>query len=186
MNDHLSLEIYFRQINKPNTVNKINNSTTVKESTMFDNVKASMQMARNKLSSLWVQQPTTFVDNTAEPEHEDYWSFEMYTGTWVDFEGEGQPVRHTWIQEPHEGTWMGVLDTILEAMNKHYGYNIKEQVYYSVKFPMNGICEYTDEPFDGHGRCLNDEILQQLLLAYPEAYDSHVPNFKLTAKKSKK
>jgi hypothetical protein len=37
---------------------------------------------------------------------------------------------------------------------------------------MNGVCEYTDKPFDGHGRCLNDEILQQLLLAHPEAYES--------------
>ena len=185
MNDHLSLEIYFRQINKPNTVNKINSSTTVKESTMFDNVKASMQLVREKFTSLWTQ-PTTFVDNSKLEDHDDYWAFEMYTGDWVDFAGEDQPSRHTVIIEPHEGTWMGVLDTILEAMNKHYGYDIKEQVYYSVSFPMNGICEYTDKPFDGHGRCLNDEILQQLLLTYPEAYESHVPDFKLNAKKSKK
>jgi hypothetical protein len=185
MNDFLSLEIYFRQINKPNTVNKINSSNTVKESTMFDNVKASMQLVREKFTSLWTQPCTTFVDNSKLEDHDDYWAFEMYTGDWVDFEGEDQPSRHTVIIEPHEGTWMGVLDTILEAMNKHYGYDIKEQVYYSVKFPMNGICEFTDKPFDGHGRCLNDEILQQLLLAYPEAYESHVPDFKLTAKKSK-
>jgi hypothetical protein len=42
---------------------------------------------------------------------------------------------------------------------------------------MNGICEFTDKPLDGHGRCLNDEILQQLLLAYPEAYESNVSDF---------
>jgi hypothetical protein len=173
----ITLDQYFHLI--------INKPTPVKESTMFDNVKVSMQSVREKFALLWTK-PTTFVDNTDEQDNnEDYWSFEMYTGTWVDFEGEPQPARHTIIVEPHGGTWMGVLDTILDAMNKHYGYDIKEQVYYSVRFPMNGICEFTGKPVDGNGRCLNDDVLQQLLLAYPEAYESHVPDFKLTAKKSK-
>lgn len=170
MNDYLSLELYFRQINKPNTVNKINKSTAVKESTMFDNVKVAMQSAREKFTSLWTK-PTTFVDNVQLLEDEDYWAFEMYSGTWKDFDGEEQPVRHTVLIEPHEGTWMQVLDQILDAMNDHYGYDIKEQVYYSVKFPLNDICQYTNQPHAGHGRSLNDDILQQLLLAHPEIYD---------------
>jgi hypothetical protein len=178
MSNHQPLVEYFSKIIQSTTPN------FVKESTMFDNVKASMQMARDKLTSLWTN-PTTFVDNSKLEDHDDYWAFEMYTGEWEDFAGEGQPARHTVIIEPHEGTWMGVLDTILDAMNAHYGYNIKEQVYYSVKFPMNGICEFTDVPYDGHGRNLNDDILQQLLLAYPEAYDSHVPDFKLTKTSTK-
>jgi hypothetical protein len=172
MNNHRPLTEYFSktvQASPPNFV---------KESTMFDNVKASMQIVRDKLTLLWTQQPpATFVDDTNEKAHNDFWAFEMYTDEWVDFAGEGQPARHTWIQEPHEGTWMGVLDTILDAMNAHYGYNIKEQVYYSVKFPMNGICPYTDEPFPGHGRSLNDDVLQKLLLAYPEVYESTGSSF---------
>ena len=59
---------------------------------------------------------------------------------------------------------MEVFDTILDAMEAHYGYNIKEQVYYSVTFPLN------DPDFPGFSRCLNDERLQQILLAFPELY----------------
>jgi hypothetical protein len=171
---HQPLVEYFHKINQP---------PTVKGLMMFDNFKASMQAAREKFASMLVKPTTAAVPD--ELENEDYWSFEMYSGTWEDFDGEQQPSRHTVLSGPNEGTWMGLLDTILDAMSAHYGYNIKEQVYYSVKFPMNGICEYTDEPFDGYGRCLNDEILQQLLLAYPEAYDSHVPDFNLTKTSTK-
>ena len=73
------------------------------------------------------------------------------------------------LVEPHEGTWFEVLDRILDAMEAHYGYNIKEQIYYSVNFPLND----TDDkgiPYPGYGRCLNDERLQQILLAFPELY----------------
>jgi hypothetical protein len=91
----------------------------------------------------------------------------MYTGEWYsDERGELQPVKHTCIIEPHEGTWMEVLDKVMDEMEKHYGYNIKEQVYYSVNLPLN------NPEFAGHGRCLNDERLQQILLAFPELYES--------------
>jgi hypothetical protein len=144
--------------------------TTVKGLTMFDNVKASMQAVREKFTSLWTK-PTTFVDNSLLLEDEDYWAFEMVTQPWLDETGQTVPLKHTVVIEPHEGTWMEVLDTILDALSAHYGYNIKEQVYYSVTFPMNEINEYTGEPMAGYGRCLNDEILQKLLLAYPEVYE---------------
>jgi len=57
------------------------------------------------------------------------------------------------------------------VMGEHYGYNIKEQVYYSVAFPMN------IEGNSGHGRMLNDEVVQKLLLAYPEVYETRVTDF---------
>jgi hypothetical protein len=59
-------------------------------------------------------------------------------------------------------------------MEAHYGYSIKEQVYYSVAFPMNDIDERTGEPYAGYGRCINDELFQQLLLAHPELYESQM------------
>jgi hypothetical protein len=143
-----------------------------KETTMFDNVKASMQAMREKFSLLWTK-PTTFVDNSVATAYEDgYWAFEMYTPEWVDEHGDTVESIHTVLIEPHQGTWMDILDTVLDAMEKHYGYNIKEQVYYSVTFPLNEVDERTGEPLAGYGRCLNDEILQQLLLAHPEVYEA--------------
>jgi len=150
---------------------KIVNQPEIKETTMFDNVKASLQAARDKFSSLWTE-PVTFVDNTLLLEDEDYWAFEMVTHPWIDEFGATVPLKHTVMIEPHEGTWMEVLDRILDAMEKHYGYNIKEQVYYSVVFPLN------EEGHAGYGRSLNDEILQKLLLAYPEVYEVNMPSFK--------
>ena len=153
-----------------------NNQPPVKESTMFDNFKASLQLLRDKLTLLWTK-PTEFVDNSNELElgNDDYWAFEMYTGEWHDFDGELQPLKHTVIIEPHESTWMCVLDQILDAMNEHYGYDIKEQVYYSVTHPMNELNPVTGKPFPGYGRSLNDEKLQLLLLSHPELYESGPP-----------
>ena len=163
MSNHQPLVEYFHKINQP---------TTVKGLTMFDNVKVAMQAVRDKFTSLW-KEPVEFVDNKELLlEDQDYWAFEMVTQPWVNEFGEEMPTTHTIIVEPNEGTWMGVLDNILDAMEEHYGYNIKEQVYYSVAFPMNEICQYTKEPLAGYGRCLNDEILQKLLLAYPEIYNT--------------
>ena len=126
-----------------------------------------------KLSKLWTK-PTTFVDNNelhtfAEDYEDGYWAFEMYTPEWINECGETQDTIHTMFIVPHEGTWMEVVDRILDAMEKHYGYSIKEQVYYSVNFPLNDTDDKGD-PFPGYGRCLNDERLQQVLLAFPELY----------------
>jgi hypothetical protein len=127
-----------------------------------------------KLQSLWTK-PTTFVDNSEQVillEDEDYWAFEMMTQSWVNEFGETVPLKHTVLLEPNDTTWMEALDKILDVLNKHYGYNVKEQVYYSVTFPLNEVDKDTGKPYAGYGRSLNDDILQQLLLAHPEVYEA--------------
>ena len=159
LKSHELLEDYFHTI--------INQPT--KETTMFDKTKMFFTQQIEKINSL-LTKPTAFVETEDPRLYEDgYWAFEMYTPEWINEYGETVGPIHTVLVEPHEGTWMEVLDTILDAMEKHYGYNIKEQVYYSVNFPLND----TDDkgtPFPGYGRCLNDERLQQILLAFPELY----------------
>ena len=154
----LTLEEYFHVINQP------------KETTMFEYLK-------NK----WTELTTTKYEFVEQPEYllpTDYWAFEMYTSEWVDECGETQKPVHTCLIEPHEGTWFEVLDAILDAMEAHYGYNIKEQVYYSVAFPNNTLYYSLDgKPPAGYGRMLNDEVLQKLLLAYPEVYETRVTDF---------
>lgn len=143
---HKALEQYFHEI-----VN-----TTPKELTMFEYLK-------NK----WIELTTTkyeFIEKDVHLYEDGYWAFEMYTPEWVDEYGETVKPVHTVFVEPHEGTWIEVLDQVLDAMEAHYGYNIKEQVYYSVNFPLN------KEGEAGYGRSLNDVVLQKLLLSYPEVY----------------
>lgn len=192
LNAHKALEQYFHQIvNKP----------PVKEPTMFDvlkakwtefwhtryvfdapppppskaflEFKAEMDKAKDELYSELKEtlKPTPFVEEGPTLYEDGYWAFEMYTPEWVDSSGETIKPVHTCFITPHEGTWFEVLDTILDAMEKHYGYNIKEQVYYSVNFPLNDT-DHEGKPFPGYGRCLNDERLQQILLAFPELYES--------------
>jgi len=161
---HKALEQYFHTI-----VNK----QPEKEKPM-NLLALSMFFTRQleNFKKLWYK-PTVFVEIEDPTLYEDgYWAFEMYTPAWINEHGEKVEPVHTVLVEPHEGTWMEVLDTVLDAMEAHYGYNIKEQVYYSVAFPFNEICSYTNQPHAGYGRCLNDEILQQLLLAHPEVYEA--------------
>lgn len=156
LNAHKALEDYFHQIIK---------QPPVKEPEM-NFLKLSMWFTEQleNFKKLWTK-PTTFEDNSVFTDYEDgYWAFEMYTPSWENEFGETVEFIHTRFITHHEGTWMEVLDRILDAMEKHYGYNIKEQVYYSVNFPLN------DPEFAGYGRCLNDERLQQILLAFPELY----------------
>lgn len=158
---HELLEDYFQTI--------INQPT--KETTMFEKTKMFFTQQIEKINSL-LTKPTTFEDNSVRTDCEDgYWAFEMYTPEWINEYGETVEPIHTVLVEPHEGTWMEVLDTILDKMEVHYGYNIKEQVYYSVNFPLNDTDD-KGNPFPGYGRCLNDERLQQILLAFPELYVS--------------
>jgi hypothetical protein len=131
---------------------------------MFDNLKAHFM-------SLWTKL-VAFVEDHPKIMDDDYWAFEMVTHEWIDECGVVHPIKETIIIEPHDTTWMEVLDRILDEMGKHYGYNIKEQVYYSVEFPLNEVDEHTGKPFAGHGRSLNDKVLQQLLLAFPEVYET--------------
>jgi hypothetical protein len=163
----MTLNEYFHTIiNKPRIV-------YVKEPTMFDQFKVAVANAQSNFLSLWTK-PVEFVDNSVEHDvvADDYWGFEMYTHEWIDECNEVRPVKHTMIIEPHDTTWMEVLDRILDEMEKHYGYNIKEQVYYSVELPLNEVDHYTGKPFAGYGRSLNDKVLQQLLLAFPEVYET--------------
>lgn len=145
---------------------------TQKETTMFERSKAYFQSLKDSWSSLYKwdvkiteEEPVRLIED------DDYWAFEMYTYEWTDELNMKRPAKHSLLIEPHEGTWPEVLDKILDEMGKHYGYNIKEQVYYSVNFPMNIDNPDTKEPMPGHSRLLNDEVLQQLLLAFPEVYE---------------
>jgi hypothetical protein len=152
----MTLDDYFHVINQPK-----------KETTMM--LKLSMWFTEQleKIKNLWTK-PVAFVEQ--EVLDDDYWAFEMVTNEWIDENGETRPIKHTYIIEPHETTWMEVLDRIMDEMEKHYGYSIKDQVYYSVQFPLNDINPFTGKPIAGYGRSLNDEVLQQLLLAFPEVY----------------
>lgn len=140
-------------------------NTKPEELTMFEYLK-------ERFTSLWTK-PVTFVEEQKETHFdEDYWAFEMVSNEWTDWDGEKHPLKHSVVTESHDGTWMEVLDRILDEMGKHYGYNIKEQVYYSTMCPLNEIDDRTGKPFAGYGRSLNDEVLQQLLLAFPEVYNT--------------
>jgi hypothetical protein len=155
------LEQYFHNIN----------NQPIKEQTMFDQFKIAVANAQNNFMSLWTK-PVVFVEDEKHTLMEDdYWAFEMVTYEWIDECNEVHPLKQTIVIEPNDTTWMEVLDRILDEMSKHYGYNIKEQVYYSVEFPLNELDDRTGKPFAGYGRSLNDKVLQQLLLAFPEVYD---------------
>jgi len=154
----MTLDQYFHLIiNKPRIV------YVEEPTTMFDNLKTYLANFKADFMSLWTK-PVAFVEEDPTLYEDGYWAFEMYTPSWINEHGEKVEPVHTVLVEPHEGTWMEVLDTVLDAMEKHYGYNIKEQVYYSVNFPLN------QSDLSGYGRCLNDERLQQILLAFPELY----------------
>ena len=161
----MTLDEYFHTIiNKPRIV-------YVKEPTMFDQFKIAVANAQSNFMSLWTK-PVAFVEEEPTVMDDDYWAFEMVTHEWIDEFNEVHPLKQTIIIEPHDTTWMEVLDRILDEMEKHYGYNIKEQVYYSVEYPLNEVDDRDRTPFAGYGRCLNDNILQQLLLAFPEVYET--------------
>jgi hypothetical protein len=155
----MTLDDYFYLIIKP---------STQKETTMFEKTKMFFNEQIEKLNTL-LTKPTAFVEEDPRLYEDGYWAFEMYTPEWINEYGETVDPIHTVLVEPHEGTWMEVLDIILDKMEVHYGYNIKEQVYYSVNFPLNDTDD-KGNPFPGYGRCLNDERLQQILLAFPELY----------------
>jgi hypothetical protein len=164
METSMTLEQYFHTIiNQPRIV-------YVKETTMFDKTKMFFNEQIEKLNTL-LTKPVAFVEEDPKLHDDGYWAFEMYTPEWINEHGETLKPVHTVLVEPHEGAWMEVLDNVLNAMEAHYGYNIKEQVYYSVTFPLN------DPECVGYGRLLNDEVLQKLLLAHPEVYEVNPSSF---------
>jgi len=138
-----------------------------KETIMFEKTKMFFTEQIEKINSL-LTKPVAFKEEPETAFDDGYWAFEMYTPEWINEYGETEKPVHTCFIEPHEGTWIEVLDRILDAMEAHYGYSIKEQVYYSVTFPLN------DPECAGYTRCLNDELLQQVLLAHPELYQSYI------------
>ena len=150
----MTLDDYFKLIVRP---------TETKEPTMFEKTKMFFTEQIEKINSL-LTKPTAFVEQDPALYEDGYWAFEMYTPEYI-CDGELEPKQHDVIIEPSDTTWMETLDQILDIMGKHYGYNIKEQVYYSVHMPVN------IEGEAGYGRSLNDEVLQKLLLSYPEVYD---------------
>jgi len=152
----MTLDKYFHLIIKP----------TQKETTMFEKTKMFFNEQIEKINSL-LTKPTAFVEEDPALYEDGYWAFEMYTPEYT-CDGEFEPKQHDCIIEASDTTWMETLDQILDAMGKHYGYNIKEQVYYSVTFPLN------EEGHAGYGRSLNDDVFQQLLLAHPEVYESRM------------
>ena len=161
---HKALEQYFHEIiNQPRIV-------YVKERTMMLQLSMFFTRQLEKLNSL-LTKPTSFVEEDPTLYEDGYWGFEMYTPEWIDEHGDTVKSITTMLLEPHDGTWMEVLDTILDKMEAHYGYNIKEQVYYSVTFPNNEPSPYTGEIMAGYSRMLNDGVFQQLLLAFPEVYE---------------
>lgn len=160
---HKALEEYFHQI--------VNKQPETKETTMFEKTKMFFTQQIEKINSL-LTKPQAFVEVT-ELLDKDYWAFEMRTGEWEDSDGITHPVKHSVVLEEQDGTWMDVLDRILDEMEKHYGYRIKDQVYYSVAYPHNEPYFHNGELPSGYGRMLNDEVLQQLLLAFPEVYEGY-------------
>jgi hypothetical protein len=155
-----SLERYFARI-----VN-----ITPEKMTMFEKTKLYFAQQIEKINSL-LTKPTTFVEEDPKLYPDGYWAFEIYTPEY-HCDGELWPEQHDVLIDPDETTWIEALDKILDVMGKHYGYNIKEQVYYSLTFPHN------IEGEAGYGRMLNDEVLQKILLAYPEVYETNVTSFK--------
>lgn len=176
----MTLDEYFKLIVKP----------TEKEPTMFDVIKAKwaefwttryvfneplvhpspkaylefraeMEKAKQELNTMLV----TPVEEEQEEDCEEGWAFVMRTDSYINEDGEFIPMKETIIAGDNNGTWMESLDQLLDVFSEHYGYDIKEQVYYSVFMPLN------IEGEAGFGRCLNDEVLQKLLLSYPEVYD---------------
>jgi hypothetical protein len=148
----ITLEEYFHLINKKPTEPKETN-------TMFGKTVEAFKAKWNE----WVS-PVQAAPDPECAEATDYWQFTMFTDSWVK-DGEIVPEKFDHIGASSDETWMGILDQILDVMSKHYSYDIKEQVYYSIKYPLN------KHDFAGYGRSLNDDVLQQLLLAHPEVYE---------------
>lgn len=148
------LEDYFQRINQPS-----------KEPNMIDYLKAHF--------ASFFTPPVYTVETTVqvnEPTSKDFYSIEMFTEGYDDI-----PDKYSCLKGDHSDdedyTWMALVDKFADMLSYHYGYNIKEQIYYSVQFPINCRDENGKE-LSGYGRELNDEKLQLLLLTHPELYQA--------------
>lgn len=151
----MTLEQYFNLIIK---------SPTEKEPTMLEKIKSFVLDLLTKPDPNIV---TEITDKTSgDPEIKDKLVIEMYTDGYYNIEeGERIPPVHTVFYSNMDATWVSLVDTFIEELEKHFGYSIKEQVYYSVSFPEN------DPQLSAYGRKINDERFQLLLLAHPELYE---------------
>ena len=154
--DHKPLEAYFRRINHQ------------KELTMFEALKSHFSMT-------WGTKPAEELDTLHAPvPNDDCYSIEMFTSGFT-CDGEDIPAKYTKFFGNHvdseECTWIHLVDKFADMLSYHYGYNIKEQIYYSVEYPLNYIDQEGKE-FPGYGRNLNDEKFQLLLLANPDVYET--------------
>ena len=133
----------------------------------FQKVKEYAQSLKASWSTLYAWEHPKIEE---EEEGSDYYIFEMHTASWYDSdEGAYVPAKSSFVFGDHVGdedpTWSSVLDKILDEMNKHYGYDIKSQVYYVVDFPTNDL-----HP-NKRGRMLNAQVLDQVSLAFPEIFE---------------
>ena len=142
----MTLEEYFHVINQP---------SKQKEPTMLDALKAYWH------NLFRFEQQEEVVENV----NPDMWAFCIQTGAYV-WDDEPIPAKHDHIGGcTDDGTWINIVEQILDVLSEHFGYDIKSQVYYAVEIPTN------DLEGEGKGRKLNDGVLQQLLLAFPEVYE---------------
>jgi hypothetical protein len=157
----MTLDEYFHAINKPQKLKHED-----------EGVNMFFQKAKEYAQSLKDYWTVLYAWEEPNPEHEvtDFYSFEMHTASWYDSdEGREVPAKSSFVFGDHVGdedpTWSTVLDKILDEMNKHYGYDVKSQVYYVVDFPTNDL--YPNK----RGRMLNAEVLDQVSLAFPEIFE---------------
>jgi len=70
-------------------------------------------------------------------------------------------------------TWTQILEDIIKVMEVHFGYNIREHVYYAVSCPTFDH-DYSPAP----GREMHMESFLELLKAHPELNNGgqHEPN----------
>jgi hypothetical protein len=136
---------------------------------MFESFKAHF-------TSLWSinepSKPDAHVADVTMPEEQpckDFYRIELFTEGY-HCDDEYIPDKYSCIKENRDMvTWMELVDKFADMLSHHYGYNIKEQIYYSVKFPINTL-DNEGKEFPGYGRELNDEKLQLLLLTHPDLY----------------
>lgn len=60
-------------------------------------------------------------------------------------------------------TWIHILEDVIKVLETHFGYSIKDQVYYAVKFPI-----FDHNLSDAPGRELHQERFLELLSKHPE------------------
>jgi len=64
-------------------------------------------------------------------------------------------------------TWVNVVESFLQFLEGHYGYNIREQVFYSVAMPFNDPNESR-----ASGREMDRTVFEKLVLENPDLIPS--------------